>query len=509
MPRQKRASSEVLLKGVDRYLIPDRRSAVVWRHGAWWLDHRQLKLAAINQSKLTRLHTVTPLRTNAALSAAFEAGDDLLSELSRELRAHQEGASGAGDRLSLVDGYHEWVDARHLADTERAEGATARQQRNIARASVTLIKHAGEALVYLRKQGRVTARVVSSQDTLAYAKVLAKKYKSENSQRSRWKALQAWFSWMIAEKGVQTVGNIFPRGKGPKVTPRVRKDKDTFPVLRDVAATLDALTYLAQLDRRYLPAYIRMHLIAYTGCRLAETAHMRWDGLRLGGEVPSITIIETKRKGHATRVVPLWPRLEAALGYYARRLTLEGAEVPTHGLILRPRVQDISDPAARAAMLERARERKWLTTADRIAALERGHIKAAGSYAPYRALKRAARNGGFVVAGPQHMRAIATTMLEKVLQPGTQQPYPAETVGQLLGHSLRVRGAHYLRNDIDPMKPRTTLDYHGWADVPYWEPGALTKERFRESYHAEPPEVESPKGKKKPRKKKAAKKAAK
>ena len=103
--------------------------------------------------------------------------------------------------------------------------------------------------MYLRKQGRVTARVVSSQDTLAYAKVLAKKYKSENSQRSRWKALQAWFSWMIAEKGVPTVGTIFPRGTGPKVTPRVRKDKDTFPVLRDVAATLDALTYRAQRDR--------------------------------------------------------------------------------------------------------------------------------------------------------------------------------------------------------------------------------------------------------------------
>lgn len=498
----------MLQEGVNRYLIPNRRSSVVWRHGAWWLDHRQVAFAAINQSKITRLHAVDAIRTNAALKAAFEAGDALLSELSREVRAHQEGASGAGDRLSLVDGYHEWVAARHFADTERAEGATTRQQRNIARASVTLIQHAREALIFLRKKGRVTARVVSSQDTIAYAQELAKRFELENSQRARWKALQAWFSWMIAERGVQTVGNIFPRGKGPKVAARVRKDDDTFPVLRDVAATLDALTYLAQLDRRYLPAYIRMHLIAYTGCRLAETSHMRWEGVRLGGEVPSITIIETKRKGNATRVVPLWPRLEVALRYYASRLKLEGTEAPRRGLILRPRSQDVSDPEARAAMLERAERLKWRTTADRIAALERGHIRSSGSYAPYRALKRAAQRGGFVVAGPQHMRAIATTMLERVFQPGTQQPYLAETVGQLLGHSLRVRGAHYLRNDLDQMKPRATLDYHGWAKVNYWEPGAMTAERFRDSYHAEPPGVASPKGKPKPRKK-AAKKAAK
>ncbi|MBK7596229.1 MAG: hypothetical protein IPJ11_13535 [Gemmatimonadetes bacterium] len=119
-------------------------------------------------------------------------------------------------------------------------------------------------------------------------------------------------------------------------------------------------------------------------------------------------------------------------------------------------------------MLERAERLKWRTTADRIAALERGHIRSSGSYAPYRALKRAAQNGGFVVAGPQHMRAIATTMLEKVLQPGTQQPYPAETVGQLLGHSLRVGERTTSATTSIQMKPRTTLDYHGWAEVSYW-----------------------------------------
>jgi|CXWL01.1.fsa_nt_gi integrase len=505
-------------QNASRFSIPKRDAGGVrWHNGAWWCDHRIAALRDINQWGETRLDLPSHIYSAAGLKAARTAARRLLNSFEETLEDVDAGGEVPAEPVPLVEAFNEWGKAHFDDAKDGARGGRQREAKNRLRAAADTVDHAREALDFLVLIGVKDVTAISASNTAKFHRHLKAKYRRENSRRRRWIALRTWLKWVALEQDVVPKRNPFPIGLGPKVRTRANV---SVPTPQEVAELLDALRNLTighqwgpaedadarrRGDLRYAPAYVRLALIAYTGCRLGETAYADWSHVRW--EAGLIQIVDGKRSTQERprmRTTPLWPHLADVLHWWRlERARREGTPPAMTGLILPPREDS---PAKRLwrqyradgwshAQMERIlrgevltedpayKTKLWRTTALAMELEDERDAEDAlvpsGTYSPYRALARARRDYGLnddplKRITPQKLRAMVTTLLTSVREPGLGgAAFTAASIERVIGHSPQTRDVHYLMTGLEGTLPiQDALDYHAWAGRPYHSPNA-------------------------------------
>jgi integrase len=510
MPRRKREWDTT----VERFPIPHRDAGRLrWHNGAWWCDHRIAALRAIGHWGETRLDLPLHQHTEAGCASAGQAAKTLLDGFDKALAIAGEGGDVADGAMPLAQAFQEWGQAHFEEAVDGAKGGRQREAKNALRAAADTVDHAREAFEFFDSLKVKTVRAISPSHTAKFHTHLKAAYASENTRRRRWVALRTWLAWLALVHNATPNGNVFRKGSGPKVRTRATV---VVPTPADVARLLDALRNMTIGHRwgdpgdpearrngslRYAPAYVRMAMIAYTGCRLGEPVSADWSHVRW--EAGLIQVVDGKRSTPGRprlRTCPMWPHLRDVLHWWRmERARREGTPPAVDGLILPPRADSEAkrlwrryradgwsrEQMARHLAGEELNEAPaygaWRTTALALQ-LEaevrpRDALVKSGTYSPYRALDRAREDYGLTDplkrVGPQTLRAMVTTLLTSVREPGLGATFAPASIERIIGHSPQTRDVHYVMTGLERTLPiQDTLDYHAWARLPYHSPNA-------------------------------------